>query len=132
MIKMRVERLNGSFQVWTQRCSYYAPTQVPSTAAIDSDEVLIEDADPINGHYSKHNVDRRAKRVKAKVSKLQAEVRENKKKVQHAEEKLAQAQLDITEANTLRSQLKAQVRSVLKQAQESQTDRDSYELERDE
>ena len=59
---------------------YYANTQVPSTAAIESDEELLEDADPINSHYSQHNVDCRAKRVKAKVSKLQAEVRENKKK----------------------------------------------------
>ena len=83
---------------------HYAHTQVPSTAAIESDEELLEDADPINSHYSKHNVDCRAKRVKAKVSKLQAEVKENKKKVQYAEEKLAQAQLDITEANTLCSQ----------------------------
>ena len=56
--------------------------EVSSTAAIESDEMTTTDINPNSGHYCKCNVDRRAKRVKEKVSRMQTEVRENKQKAQ--------------------------------------------------
>ena len=56
-------------------------------------------------------------------------VKEGQHKVQHAEEKLAQAQMALTETNTLYSQLKSQLRSILRETKEKQSERDNYELE---
>lgn len=63
---------------------------------------------------------------------MQTEVRENKQKILDAEKKLAKAQLDLTQAKSLCSQLKARVRSVVKHAQDAQIDRDNYEQELEE
>ena len=129
----KVKRILSSQTDLDSEMHYVHTQEVSSTPALDSDEITTtDDIDPTSGHYSKRNVDRRAKRVKEKVSRLQTEVRENKQRTQHAEERLAKAQLELAQANSLCLQLKAQVRSVMKHAQDAQIDRDSFELELEE
>jgi len=72
------------------------------------------------GHYSKRNVDRRAKRQKAKTIKLQQRLKQATRRVKNTKDKLSQTQAALEEANSACHDLRLQVKQLVKEAKESQ------------
>ena len=72
------------------------------------------------GHYSKRNVDRRAKRQKAKTAKLQQKLKQQSRQVKGVTEKLTQMQAALEEANSTCHDLRLEVKKLVKEAKENQ------------
>lgn len=97
-------------------------TNLDSKVKYASEPLVDEEleAEVEGGHYSKRNVDRCAKRQKAKTSKLQQKLKWQNRQVTSVTEKLTQTQAALEEANRACHDLRLEVKKLVKEAKENQ------------
>ena len=85
-----------------------------------ANEPLVDEeleAEVEGGHYSKRNVDCRAKRQKARTSKLQQKLKWQNRQVMSVTEKLTQTQAALEEANRACHDLRLEVKKTCERSQ---------------